>query len=441
MPQSRAGTEIYSYNLAKSLSDKNDIFVVYRFKDYKLKEYEILKTEFEGLNLYGINNTFKHCDCFEKTYKNEEIDKVFADILDEVRPDIVHIQHLLFLSVSIVEEIKKRSIPIVFTAHDYYLVCLRAQLLNSKFEICDDITGNSCGNCIVSHISIRKNTLRMYQLLYDKLPAFIVAFLKGFYLKMAGLFFSKDKAKEKIIKRVNYFKEIVKKVDIFVATTDDIREKLIEFSVPGEKIVSLPNAVDKEIFKNAKRKKTSQDINFAFLGTLLPCKGVDILIDAFNRIKEKNAFLFIYGKETAYKGFEDYLYEIKKKGRNKNIVFKGQYDHKNLADILSDIDVVVVPSIWHETGPLVAQEAILSKTPVIASGLGRMKELLRDGKNGLLVKPKDSDALYGAMKKIIDNHNILEKIDIDSTLVENIDDNAQKLEKVYLNLIKWENGK
>ncbi|MDO8489417.1 MAG: glycosyltransferase, partial [Candidatus Omnitrophota bacterium] len=141
-----AGTEIYTYNLAKELSRRNEVFVFYRINDLKKREYGLSYDKFDGLNIITINNTFKFCDSFEKFYRNDAIDQQFAKVLDDIRPDVVHIQHFIFLSTTIIREIKKRGIPIVFSLHDYWLICPQWHFLKKDLDICDDFDASECAN-------------------------------------------------------------------------------------------------------------------------------------------------------------------------------------------------------------------------------------------------------------------------------------------------------
>jgi len=138
VPYAIAGTEVYTYALSKELLKRNEIFVFFRVNKSKEREYALTHSNFEGLETYAINHTFNQCSSFKEMYDNKAIDKVFGELLDKIKPDVVHIQHLLFLSFGIVIEAKKRNIPIVFTLNDYWLFCQKGQLLKDDFSICQD---------------------------------------------------------------------------------------------------------------------------------------------------------------------------------------------------------------------------------------------------------------------------------------------------------------
>ncbi|MDD4894453.1 MAG: glycosyltransferase, partial [Candidatus Omnitrophica bacterium] len=169
-PFNMAGTEVYTYNLSRELAKRHKVFIFHRINNRRQKEYELTNTHHNGLSIYTINNTFRHCDSFEMTYRNKAIDDSFDRVLDQVKPDVVHIQHLLFLSTALIEEIKKRNIPVLFTLHDYWLICHRGQLIKNDLTICVRSSVSECKDCLQYLLSIRKNSMYVYNMLKNRMP-------------------------------------------------------------------------------------------------------------------------------------------------------------------------------------------------------------------------------------------------------------------------------
>lgn len=433
-PENMAGTEIYTYNLSKELLKNNEVFVFYRISDPKKKEYDFICSKFNGLNISSINNTFRFCDSFEGFYRNDAITKQFAKALDEIKPDVVHIQHLIFLSVTIIEEIKKRRIPIVFTLHDYWLVCPQWHFLKKDLSICDNNDISQCIDCLNYQLSIKKLPKKFYLTFRNIVPNFVMRFFKDIYLNLIKINLNSSEMLEKIKLRIECVKELCSIVDLFIAPSQFLRRKFIEFGIPENKIKFIPYGINKESFRGFKRKVSGR-IGFGFIGTILPAKGVEVLISAFNRIKDSQAELRIYGKLFSYKGFEYYPRYIKRLVKNKNIQFMGGFDHKDISDVFSEIDVLVVPSVWNENCPLIILEAFSNTTPLIASRIGGIPELVSDGVNGLLFNPRDEDDLQEKMQYIINNPDIIEKFREHIPKVKSIEDNAGEIEEIYRKLI------
>ena len=276
----------------------------------------------------------------------------------------------------------------------------------------------------------------IYWLLRDKFPFFLIRLVKNIYFVYARLsFLSKEKEKKQIELREKRIKQACAMVDIFLAPSRFIKDKFIDFGISQNKILVSTYGMNPLYFNKIRERGKRGRMRFAFMGTLLPSKGVHVLINAFSRIKRGNAELKIYGSERVYKGFERYLKFIKKNSRNQNIHFMGGYKNEDIGGIFSEVDVLAVPSIWYENAPLVIQEAFLAKTPVIASRIGGIPELITDGVNGLLFNPADVQDLTEKITYLIGHPEALDVFRKNMPLVKRIEINGSEMEELYAGLI------
>lgn len=433
----QAGTEVYAYNLSLELAKRHRVYLFARNCDIKQKEYEVTRKELGGITAYLINNTFRYCDSFEMYYENEAIDKRFAELLNEIKPDIVHIQHLIFLSIGLIKIISERGIPVVFTLHDYWLICPRWHLLKKDLNPCDKAVSGKfdreCLDCLKELLNIKKNAKRIYVFASGLLPGPLIEYLKKIYFLSSKI--SDNGNGITRLKERNYkIKDLLKKIEAFLVPSAHLRDRFIEFDIPAEKIKLSKNHLNTGSFIHSEKSKSGK-VRFAFIGTILPAKGLHILIDSFNGIGADTAELKIYGKLYSYTGFEYYLPHLKRLIKNKNIRFMGEFDHGQVADIFKEIDVLVVPSIWHENSPLVIREAFLSKTPVLASNIGGIPELIIDGVNGLLFNPRDANDLRRQIQHITSNPDILEKFKKNMPQ-EDAQGNIKEIEDLYNSLLR-----
>jgi glycosyltransferase involved in cell wall biosynthesis len=237
-PSNIAGTEIYTYNLSQELSKRHKIFIFYRINNLEMDEYTINQINFDNFTVFGVNNTFRLYASFPMTYRNNIIGKKISLVLEKVKPDIVHIQHLLYLGGEIIKEIKKRNIPIIFTLHDYWLLCPQGQLLDSNFKPCDNKNYSKCVGCISYQLSIRKNIFKYYYFLDRFIPKSIIQLIKNIYLNYAPItFLSSDKLIDMLKKRDEYMKEICSMVDLFIAPSNFLKRKFEQFGIPDDKII------------------------------------------------------------------------------------------------------------------------------------------------------------------------------------------------------------
>lgn len=433
-PYNYAGVETYTYNLCKELSRRHKVSVFHRLNNPRQKEYEINLRQDNGVEIYSINNTFKQCYSLENLYLNEDIADRFDGVLDKVKPDIVHIQHLIFLSASIVERVKRRGIPIVCTLHDYWFICHQWHFLKKGIGLCDKNDSSECIECIAEQLNIEKRSKQIYSLLKKILPSQLINMLKNQYVGWQRLKRDESWYKDKIESRDKYMHKICSMIDVFIAPSQYIMNQYVKFGILQDKIKPMKYFIPARLFEGFKKKDSDERV-FGFIGTILPAKGVDVLINAFKMIESSKAELRIYGKIASYHGFEYYPSFLKGIAKDYRIRFMGGFNHNKIAEILSEIDVLIVPSVWRENSPLVIHEAILSRTPVVASDIGGIPELIKDGINGFLFRPNDSYDLCVKMKLFIDNPSFIKSMAQNMSCVRDMEKNTKELEGVYQNLL------
>jgi len=162
---------------------------------------------------------------------------------------------------------------------------------------------------------------------------------------------------------------LVPYVDYFISPSKFLLNKLVSFGVPQEKTDYLDYGFNFDYVKKYSKKKSSK-IRFGYIGRITTTKGLQLIIDAFNQIKNENVEMRIHGSSS-------HLDFLKSRAKNPNIHFFGSYDNWELANVLSEIDVLIVPSIWFENSPLVIHEAAMVKIPVITTNIGGMAEYVK----------------------------------------------------------------
>ncbi len=506
-PADRAGAETYTYHLCKGLAKAHEVFVFARVLDRLRPEYEVTDEVYEGINVRRIVNNFTHVDRFERYYLNDDIEAAFEEYMDEVRPDVVHVQHLVGLSSSLVHAIKRRGVPMVMTLHDYWFMCPRVQLVDSLDGVCEGPReGHRCAYVCSDRFwtpppvvvktplwrFLKRVTPQPVQrfIKYDILgapkrkpqeedeagqgPKPLWCFLKRVTPQPVQRFIKYDilgapkrkpqdadeagQAAEKrpvrerapihedtfnveLIKyffRVAYHRNMLHNVDLLITPSRFVRDKFLEFGVDAARIRAIYHGINKEYVKK-EPKTPSARLRFGYLGTLLKHKGLDVLIDAFNRLPGDRAELYIHGfGDEDEKGM---LGRLKKKAKDGRVHFMGPYNHTELSGILSNLDVVVVPSIWHETFNIVAREALLSGCPVIASDIGALPEAIDDGRNGFLFEPGDPDDLSGKMMRFLDEPGLLERMRGEVTEIKGLEEHVSEIEEIYRGLFAGKPGR
>ena len=390
-PYYMAGSEVYTFNLSNELSKFFNITIFTRVEDNFQKPYTIKESNENGITIIRVNKPSRDYT-FRSKYEDNKMAKLFEKYLVRVKPDIVHIGHLSHLTIFIINIIKKYEIPIIFTLHDYWMMCIRGQLIQDDLSLCSGPDIEKCSECNKKY------------------------------------FTSHSRAKEEISNWLKTLKTINEHIDLFISPSKFLQKKYIEYGIPEDKIIYMDYGFNKDLFKGIKRNHSTK-IRFGFLGRIVPVKGISLLIDAFNKIDHSKAELNIYGKLP-----NSHMY-LKEMCLNSAINFKGSYNYREISNVLSNIDVIVTPSIWFENSPLVIHEAFLAKIPVITSNLGGMAELVIHEKNGLLFEPGNVEDLIEKINIFIKNPKLIEKYS-QETYVRSIQEDAKEIERLYFKLLK-----
>ncbi len=239
---------------------------------------------------------------------------------------------------------------------------------------------------------------------------------------------------------------LLKMVDAFVATTEEIEEGLLEDGVSAEKINRVPNFIDtdrftrssadfKEGMKANKGYKDSRVVTFS--GRFIYLKGIIFLLEGWRDVAKllPDARLLLLGDGPL-------LYDMKEAARRLGIAdsveFLGHVPHVN--DFLSMTDVFVLPSL-QEGMPNSLLEAMACGLPVVATRIGGVVDVVRDEENGILVEPRDPKGLAKGVVRLLKNDALAARISLRAyqTIREcyNLDDIIHKYHELYKKILDW----
>jgi len=387
-----AGSEVYSQTLCHKLSDTHEVQVFTREENAFLPDY-VMHTEFDSENAQiKVNVINIPLEKHRYQYRIAEVDDKFEKILLEFNPDVVHIGHLNHLSTSLVERIQN-DIPVIYTLHDYWLMCPRGQFIqrnpknvNDVWALCDNQDNQKCA-------------LRCY----------------------AGYFSGADSERSCDIgywgnwvqRRMSYIKDIAKKIDYFIAPSQYLLDRFQdEFEIPHRKLIYLDYGFDLDRFHERERI-VGEPFTFGYIGTHIPAKGIQLLIEAFAKIKGE-VLLRIWGR---HRGVNTATLQAMARALpsdlSRRIEWLSEYNNQNIvADVFNKVDAIVVPSIWYENSPLVIHEALQVRVPVITADIGGMSEYVKHQVNGLLFKHRDVTSLAKEMQYLLDNKYLVNELGV-----------------------------
>ena len=180
----------------------------------------------------------------------------------------------------------------------------------------------------------------------------------------------------------------------------------IEKVVKREQVMICPNGIPDTNCSKTSVERHNDVSHILFLSNLIVSKGVLVLLDALKILKERG-YRFVcnfVGGETKELNGRRFIQEIETRGLEGIAVYHGRKYGKDKEEFLQMADMLVFPTYYfNECFPLVLLEAMMYGLPVISTDEGGIRDEVKDGKNGFVVKPQDAVALADAIQRLLDD--------------------------------------
>jgi glycosyltransferase involved in cell wall biosynthesis/MoaA/NifB/PqqE/SkfB family radical SAM enzyme len=415
-PRYNAGSEVYTQSLARALADRHEVRVFARYEDPFAEHYAPADETDPGdarIHLRIVNNPESR-----DRYRHADIDAALSRMLDEFQPDVVHVNHVSHLSTSMLAVVAKRGIPLVYTLHDFWLMCPRGQFMQRTSGVGEEPYPQCDGQ------DDRKCAQKCYPLYFSGSPDEWEADTSR-WAAWVG-------------ERMRHVREVTSLVDSFIAPSQHVLSRhRDDFGIPAAKLAYLDYGFDLDRLTGRLRQPDNAYV-FGYIGTHTPAKGIHQLIEAFGRLKG-GPLLRIWGRPR-----EPYTASLRRMaaalpdGTAARVEWMGEYQNERIIpDVFNRVDSIVVPSIWTENSPLVIHEAQHARVPVITADVGGMSEYVRHEVNGLLFKHRDAEAMAAQMQRLIDDPGIGTQLAqrgylfSESGDVQSISTHAAQVEAVY----------
>ncbi|HID53736.1 MAG TPA: glycosyltransferase [Anaerolineae bacterium] len=364
LPDHIGGTELYTHWLTQELARRgHEIAIFYR---RSADGSGLSRRTEDDIEIWAAwNGRFQPTDRFLSTFRNPFLLNTFTQALDQIQPDVVHVEHLMGLPAGILTILQKRRIPYVVTLWDFWWVCANAQLLtNDTQEICagpDKFT--NCARCVLARSG--SSALKLAQPLLP-LP---------------------------LAQRNRILKNSLSHAAALIAPAPFVKNWYASHGISAERMTVVPPGLDYPA-DAAREAEGVRPFRIGYIGGLSWQKGVHVLVNAFTQLSAP-AELWIAGDPD----FDpDYVAQLRQLA-NGNARFVGKLDRDDVWQMLAQVDVIVVPSLWYETFCFVVSEAFAMGVPVIASDLGVLADRVQDGADGFLFPPGDDAGLAALLRR------------------------------------------
>ncbi len=374
-PDPVGGTEVYVEMLARGLIASNIDTVIaapaatgasYEHDRLRVRRFAATERLRDLGDLYGSGD--------------EGAARQFGSIVDEERPDLVHLHALSpAASLRLVREVKRRRVPMVFTYHTPTVSCQRGTLLRWGEQVCDGLLDvRTCASCTLHGLGLP----RLPSELLGLIPATVGRALGA--ARLSGGAWTALRMSELTAHRQDSLRAFLTEVDAIVVLCRWAEELLILNGVARDRVTLSRHGVSDPV-ATAPNERSPGPIRVAFLGRLDPTKGPDLLVRAMRSLPEADLELHVYGIVQEGLG-GSYLEELRRLAAgDPRIEFLPAIAKDKVVATLRRYHALAVPSRLLETGPLVVLEAFASGIPVLGARLGGIAELVTHERDGLLV--------------------------------------------------------
>jgi glycosyltransferase involved in cell wall biosynthesis len=271
---------------------------------------------------------------------NRDAGKKFRTIASQAPPDIVHTHLVDGLSATVWHRARHAGIPIVHTAHDYHLLCPRAFLLTREWRIC-------------------------------RRPQPVCRWYRAWHLRTTRY------------------------IDLFVSPSHHLLELHQRAGLPARQTAVIRNGIP--LPHGAPSTDAMDHRRFVFLTRLTEEKGIRIVLRALALLpRSLECELIIAGRGPLEA-------EVRSAAaQDRRIRFAGYVTGETKSALLASANYLLIPSLWLENAPVAVIEAAAYGLAVIASRIGGLPELVREGETGLLFEPGDADGLATIMRGLLD---------------------------------------
>jgi glycosyltransferase involved in cell wall biosynthesis len=399
---SRGGAEIAAYQLHRAYGSKPGIASVFLAASGG-KVQERLGARFiqpfgEGEWIYS-GAGFDH---WIHANPDPEFPPEFSALLRELSPDVVHLHHYTNFGVETLLHIR-RTLPdaaIVLTLHEYLAICnhFGQMVKRPSLALCDRATPRDCARCFP------------------------------------------ERSEQDFFLRDMYLKRFLGLVDHFVSPSRFLAERYVAWGLDPRRISVIENGMPEHALPTAEapRPDPEDGLVLGFFGQISRLKGIDVLLDAAALLEKQgvDGLRFdIHGDHTGQPpAFRD-AFEARLAKLPGNVRFCGPYENRRVHQLMRSVQAVIVPSIWWENSPLVIQEALLNRRPVITSDTGGMAEKVRDGLDGFHFQSGSAFALASLLRGLAAQPERLAALQPTLSTPPGVQDSAAAMLRLYRRLL------
>lgn len=390
------GVELHTHGLCAALRARgHDLSVFTRRSDLARVDGSADDEQVDGVRVRSVVNDFKAGD-FSSHYRSAPVADEFRKFVDEVRPDVVHVQHLIGLSADLPALARSWGARVVATVHEYWYVCARVMFQHRDGSACAGPAHNSCVDCVLGEAAPGQTALGWIS---DRLRAFTrsepVLGPEANRARFAAL-----------AATVSEYERIVTPAQFVI---DEFARQ--GMPLPADRTRAVALGIDRPTSATSSSVddlpiREDRPLRLGFIGHALHHKGPHVLLEALAKAPELPVRLELWGTRHEGHPYDQRLETLLR--AEPRAAHRGRFPEGGLYDVLASFDALVVPSTCLESFGIATREAFLAGRPVVTTDRGALPESVRHGVDGLIVPAEDPSALAAAIRALCETGRLAE---------------------------------
>ncbi len=357
------GAERYYFNLSQLLQRQGHEVIPFAMQHPRNEEtpYRDFFVDYfepdKELKQLGIVNGLRAA---ARVIYNRQAQERIEALIDQVRPDVAHVHGVYHhLSPAVLFSLKKKKLPVIFTLHEYKILCPDYLFLDRHGRVCEKCAGKHFWHAAAD------------KCFRQSLPASALVSLESYVHR--------------------WLQTYHRNVALYLSPSQFLRQKMIQYGYPAEKVEWLPYSIPMDQYEPC----YENDGYCVYVGRLSHEKGIQELVHAMKRLPHIR--LKVIGTGRLGEPLQDFVHANKME----NVEFAGYQSGASLRELVKRAMFVVVPSVVYDNSPLSIYEALAHGKPVVGATIGGIPELIDEGQDGVLYTAGDEDSLVEAMEKMM----------------------------------------
>ncbi len=399
-PRHFYGTEAYTLSLAREFAalGHEPVVISAVLAGEPAQQTVIEDYVHEGISVVSIDKNRFPNRGVRDSYEQPALRHLHERLLRKLRPDVIHVCHLISHTTAVLDVALRMDIPVFATLTDFFGFCYTNKLEDANGGLCagPDRERANCIACFLKLAAARPNAEFVAKLGgHPMVRGPVSRPLAWLGRREHDPFMISTFAPNDIVQRPNILRHAMEVYREAIAPTHFLKHAYERNKFPAPLRISHFGI---EIDRSLKPARPDGGaVRLGFIGQLSPHKGAHLLIEALRASGCANLSLSLWGPQDQDPG---YAASLRRQAQGLPVTFPGTLPRTRLAEAFAALDYLVIPSTWYENSPLILLQALATHTPVIVADVPGMTEFVEDRVNGFHFARGATSSLTAILRKV-----------------------------------------